>query len=907
MAGPAGFRPRGPQCPDPAAATPELRPWAVLMRRVYDELYSGLDPAGRPTVAALAEASHLSRSYVSEVFSAKRRPQLGPFLSLVTALGGDPREWEPRWHRAAAEPRESPDAARTPAPPLPGVGDEAADGAADADAAAGGAADEAGRPGPAAGPAPAGAAENLRRYPLRRLVRAVVARVLMALTWPVRARRDKAAVRLRRRLVKQVRDRTAVDLGRAEAHHYLQPRFVILAEPPREPHSGRGRRARSARRTALVPVPTHVTDVRALYEETDELVVLGRPGMGKTTQLARLAHRLAVEALEGADDREPLHIPVYLRLDTYRGQPVEEWLAAAMSDQYTGVSGVLVRTWLSEHRLLPVLDGLDEVPEGDRPHCVAELRRLRRLCPGMAVGCRTDEADLRRLALGIGALRYVEIQPPSRPDVQDFLDTDRAALADVHAALEEDPDLWPLLQSPMMLGFIRVTYRNRPADDLRAPGSLVQRRGRIFDAYVRECLRRERPRPDETPRQTLTWLTWLARTLTARGEHVLYLDRLDVGWLARREQMLPKILPNLTMSLCALALPVVWVAAAVRAGVLHASVTGAAGLAVAMAVTSAVTAYQSEKRFMERAGDDDGGTGRGAVLGPVAATGPLMVFMVFLLVYVAHVDLTAPGPVVVALAYLWVAATQMEAAVTDVFRPVEQMRWTWRRRERMIYPPVKFHLVRGAQSLFVWVAIECLLVYVVHLVCPEPGWTGPAAALLLGVVYIFGNQFEPSLQDRRPRPNEGVRRTVRFALVHGLAALAVGVAGLTALIGPAAPGHDLRPAAYVATLLGALFAVVRGFRYGGLAVVRHWTIRAVLARRGRTPYRYRRFLHGAEQRVLLLRTDSGFFFPHRLLQLHLDTPVEQLLPRVAPPSPAAPPSPRAPSDGGRRTRSPAGA
>lgn len=878
MAASAGFRPRGPQRPDPAAAPPEIRPWVTLMRRVHDELYEGLDPAERPTVTALAEAAHCSRSYVSESFSGKRPPSLSLFLSMVTALSGDPAEWEPRWHRAVAERESAVEAGAgsaveedEPLPPLPGVGD------ADADGTAG--------PAEAAPPSAPGPAPDVRRYPVRRLLRNAVAWVVMAFTWPARTRRDRQAGRLRRKLVKQVRDRTADELARAEAHHYLQPRFAVLTAR-REEYAGRGRRDRRARRSEPVPVPTRVTSIRALYEETDDLVVLGKPGMGKTTQLARLAHRLAVEELEGGADGEPLRVPVYLRLDTYRGEPLEEWLAEAIVRQYGDVSRLLVRTWLSEHRLLPVLDGLDEVPEGDRSKCVAELRRLRRVCPGMAVGCRTDEADLRRLAFALRSRHYVEIQPPGRQDVQDFLAADREALADVHAALEEDADLWPLLQSPMMLGFIRVTYRNRPATDLRRPGSLAERRGRIFDAYVGECLRRERPRPDGAPERTLTWLTWLARTLTERGEHVLYLDRLDLGWLSRTEQMLPRIVPNLVMSVCALGLPVLWVAAAVRAGVVHTSVSGAAALAATMAVTCAVTAYKSEKRFAE-AGEDGGDRKRGAIAGPVAATGPLMVVMVYWLVYVAHVDLMAPGAVVVALAYMWVAATQMEASFTDVFDPVEQMRWTWRRGDRMIYSKTKFHIVRGALSLFMWLAIEFLLGYVVHLLCPEPSWIGPAAAALLGLVYIVGNQFEPSLQDRRPRPNEGVRRTVRFSLVHGFAGLAVGALGLIALIGLAVPGHDLRRAGFVAALLGLLFAVVRGFRFGGLAVLRHWTIRAVLAYRGHTPYRYRRFLHTAEERVLLFRTDSGFFFPHRLLQLHLDTPVERLLPRVTP-GPAVP-------------------
>ncbi|MEU3342693.1 hypothetical protein [Streptomyces sp. NPDC006668] len=83
-------------------------------------------------------------------------------------------------------------------------------------------------------------------------------------------------------------------------------------------------------------------------------------------------------------------------------------------------------------------------------------------------------------------------------------------------------------------------------------------------------------------------------------------------------------------------------------------------------------------------------------------------------------------------------------------------------------------------------------------------------------------------------------------------------------------------------LLSSLFAVIRGFRYGGLAVLRHWTIRAVLAYRGYTPYPYRSFLHRAERHVLFLRTDSGFFFPHRLLQLNVNSTRGVLMSRLVP-------------------------
>ncbi|NWF27386.1 NACHT domain-containing protein [Streptomyces sp. PKU-EA00015] len=859
MPGRGGFQARGPRRPDPQSVEPGDHHWAVLMRRVYDELYERGEPAERPTLTALADAAHVHKSYVSQIFSGKKHPQREVFLSLVRALGGNPSQWEPRWHAAVAQTRagERGDGLR-----LPGVDDETP---------------EAAVPGAVPGwPA--------RRHLTRRFLRMVMGWLVTVATWPTRMRSDKAAAKLRRRMLKRVRAKTADEIRRAESHYYLCPRFVIWRDPEGS-GTGRTTRGRRTRRSEPVRVPASETEIRVLFDDVDEVVVLGRPGLGKTTQLARLGHQLAVEALEQNSSAEPSPIPVFLSLDSYRGEPMEEWLVSAMGRGSYELPAVLVRTWLSRRQLLPVLDGLDEVPEAERPRCVEELRRLRVQCPGIAIGCRTDEADLRRLARSIGALRYAELLPPTRQDVQDFLACDIEALKDVSAALEADPDLWPLLQSPMVLNVIHVAYRNRSAAELREPGSLTDRRGRIFDTYIRRCLADGRPGAYDEPERTLHWLTWLARTLTERGEHVLHLDRLDLTWLSPAQQVLPKSVPNVVMSAVALGVPLVWVVVATQAGVIRTSLSDAAAFAVAMALTIAGQAYRSEKHYATSP-SERGSTGPdepGSILIPFGANMPVMLFNFFWLVVLLRADLTAPGVLVIGLGYLWVTATQFDAAFTDVYSPVEQLRWTWRRQERTLWSPTKQNYIRGIVTIFLVVTNVLLFGYVLHLLCPDPWWIGPAATLPLGVLYAFGNQLEPSLQDRRPRPNEGIRRTLRFSLIQGISTcLLIGLA-LFALITLTSPQDDrARSAWFVALLLGSLYGLARAFRYGGLAILRHWTIRAVLAQSGSSPYRYRRFLHTAEQRILLYRADSGFSFPHRLLQLHMNTTAAELLPRVTP-------------------------
>jgi len=170
--------------------------------------------------------------------------------------------------------------------------------------------------------------------------------------------------------------------------------------------------------------------------------------------------------------------------------------------------------------------------------------------------------------------------------------------------------------------------------------------------------------------------------------------------------------------------------------------------------------------------------------------------------------------------------------------------------------------------------------YLFFVLFPQPGWLWSTASGLLVLLLVFGGNVEPSLRDRRAHPNEGIRRSVRFALLIGPANAALVGALLTPLLWLGAPdGLSLR-AVMVVSLLAVLFGLLRASRYGGMAAIMHWVTRIVLTVQGNTPLRYQRFLNDAEQRVLLHSTGNGFTFPHRLLQEHLNTSADDLLTRL---------------------------
>ncbi|WP_214109179.1 NACHT domain-containing protein [Acrocarpospora catenulata] len=847
---------KGVTRPDPEAAEPEFRPWAELACRLYDELYATRPPAGRPGINELAKATNYAGAMISYVFSGKRRYSWQVFRAIVRALGGRPGEWKARWD--ATERRHREETRLRGLLPLPGLDQDAAV----PDRAVG----DWGSP---------------AKPPIRRMSRwlakigavaftaaleAVL--VMLALTLPAPGsylagacaaaltallgrwwlrRRANVSHRRRLKLLRMVRDKAGKEAARAQAYYYLIPRFTLLDEEP-------GGKKRGSR-PELIRTDTTVTDIRALFEQGgDELTLLADAGLGKSAQLAKLAHALAEEAIAELE-AEPGHpgrpLPVLLNLATYRGEAFEDWLVAEVHRAYDHTPEQFVRTWLADDLLLPILDGLDHVPSAHRRECAAQLRRFRRQAAGLVLSCRNRDVQL---ALTVDTALRVELARPSRQDVQEYLIANPDGLAPVREALDADTGLWPLLQSPLMLDIIRLTYTGRPADDLRRPGSPAERRKRLFDAYLAQRLQGH-----PNPYAALCRLTWLAQTLTTRGEQVLYLDRLDLDWLSPAARKVPRAATGGAATITLWIMTVGWMAVAIHTGAIQARLPDVALLA---GITVLVTCCQIV--ISERLADSrQESPGKAVVLNiPAILIGGAAL---------QRIDWGSQGVILALLIAAWGYITTMEGGFRPVFKPVERMRWTWRPTEFLLYSPRNQALVRGTVATLLNVVKALLFGYAFHLYFPEPVWLPYTATVLLVVIYLLGNNFEPSLDDDRTRPNEGIRRSARYALAHGaLNALIVALALL--LLVTLSTGHlDTTPAWLLAALFAGLYGLARAFRYGGLALIQYWTVRLVLTALGYIPLRYQRFLEDAEHRILLYRTGSGFTYPHRLIQEHLDT------------------------------------
>ena len=183
-------------------------------------------------------------------------------------------------------------------------------------------------------------------------------------------------------------------------------------------------------------------------EAAGQLLILGDPGTGKSTKLIELAKALLKSA--AAAPTEP--IPVILNLSSWtRNQTgLGEWIQSELVRLY-GVSRPRAKQWVESEEIVPLLDGLDEVGAEQQAACVEAIntcRRQRGLQP-MAVCCRREE--YAKLPVPLDLAGGIEVEPLGRVEVETYLDKHGSKLQRVRQALRDDPQLWDLMSTPLML------------------------------------------------------------------------------------------------------------------------------------------------------------------------------------------------------------------------------------------------------------------------------------------------------------------------------------------------------------------------------------------------------------------------------------------------------------------------
>ncbi|EPH41182.1 hypothetical protein STRAU_5834 [Streptomyces aurantiacus JA 4570] len=245
-----------------------------------------------------------------------------------------------------------------------------------------------------------------------------------------------------------------------------------------------------------------------------QLVLLGAPGAGKTVlaillTLGLLKHRRA----HGGP------VPVLLSLSSWdpRAEQLDAWVIRRLVEDYPALVNSEVfgpqaaPRLVTDGRVVPVLDGLDEIPA--ELHTAA-IEALDQIAPGrpLVITCRSEEYETAVATGGtvLTTAAVVELEPVGVREVVVFLSAGGPAAelrwGPVLAHLRACPGgpLAQALSSPLIAVLARAVYSAPTADpaELLDSGRFRDRaalEGHLLDSFVSAVYAQRPPPPDDGP------------------------------------------------------------------------------------------------------------------------------------------------------------------------------------------------------------------------------------------------------------------------------------------------------------------------------------------------------------------------------------------------------------------------
>lgn len=272
---------------------------------------------------------------------------------------------------------------------------------------------------------------------------------------------------------------------------------------------------------------------------TGRLVVLGEPGAGKTMLMVRLVLDLLAHRVGGRP------VPVLVPVGSWNPaeQDLRDWLSARLVIDYPALANqpspgvdqpTQAAALLAAGLIVPILDGLDEIPQENRGPAISQINDALRPGAQLIVTCRSQQyRDAVRPEGGtevtLRGAAAIELRPLDADAVRDYLCDDaagpaaRARWEPVLKLLGTEAPVGQALGTPLMVGLARTIYNPRPGEltgalhdpaELCAP-ALADRaavESLLFDAFIPAAYR-----PDPAGRwkaqNSQRWLVFLARHL----------------------------------------------------------------------------------------------------------------------------------------------------------------------------------------------------------------------------------------------------------------------------------------------------------------------------------------------------------------------------------------------------------
>jgi hypothetical protein len=673
------------------------------------------------------------------------------------------------------------------------------------------------------------------------------------------------------------------------------------------------------------PLPPGTQIVNAFDSMDRALLILGGPGSGKTTLLLELLRDLLDRAERNVN--EP--IPVIFNLSSWavKRLPLKEWLIDELN-RFHKVPLELARPWVEANQVLPLLDGLDEVKPEHRTECVLAINAFRQSRGFLPLAICSRSADYQALASPLQLQGAIVVQPLTRPQVESYLTEIGTTGAAVREAIRQEPALWDLLDTPLMLDIISVAYAGGRDAKLESSRTLEGRRNLLFAAYVDEMFERRDEYVPYSQQQTVHWLTWLAGQMVRRSQTVFSLEGLQPDWVPDRQRrafgLMYRLSVGLVFGLVAGLIDGLLVALAVglsgepggrsvvgRIGGLPLPLSEGLGFGLVVGVAGAVLRGTSGKIIcaetvkwswwnLSRRDLAAGlvrrvraGMAFGMALGMVSGMAVGLFYALSVPWTVVHHSGAHFGLI------LGLKIAQFVGLAGGLLGVVSGLVAGWRFGPRAgLGTGLKVGLAGGlaggpVAGLVVGLAVGLVGGKAGGLVFGFVFWLalgliggasgslmfGVAGAVICGLVgglvgglyLLLESGLSVGYIETRDTPNQGIRRSARNALVLGTIAGLVAGLGVALVLGlatglAAGRGFELATAqGGLGLIIGLVVGLFGALQAGGQACLEHFLLRLLLVRNDSAPWNYVRFLDHAAERILLRKVGGGYIFIHRML------------------------------------------
>jgi DNA polymerase III delta prime subunit len=622
------------------------------------------------------------------------------------------------------------------------------------------------------------------------------------------------------------------------------------------------------------------------------LLILGEPGSGKTITLLELARDLIRQAEVDESFTQP--IPVVLNLSSWtKGQPLVDWLVAELSVKYQ-IPKRISRPWLENNRLLPLLDGLDEVKTENRVACVETINAFGEAFGliGLVVCSRLKEyIDLPvRLKLN-GAIRLQALTPEQ---VNNYLEMAGPRLESLRDTLQKDKPLLTLVQSPLMLNIMSLAYQDSVVLTGQTIETVEARRKHLFDAYIERMFKRKRTaKKTYTDQQTTVWLIWLAEQMTAHNQTIFLIEQLQPSWLSTRLQRWAYVLISRLTTGSVIGLPF---------GLAVGLMSGLGGL---VGIIDGIRFGRNHRDENVKLATPSShrlsikhipavGLSIGLIVGLITGLTFILEYDQqltwdvgeFIDTYFKYFELEANqvvenySPIIKLIVGLIVGLTSglMVGLIFEIIfgqrgnqqniqsdiKTIEAMSWSSEEAKRGARRGLTTGLVIGLIIGVLQVVVGDFFGELLFL--PIFGLIGVLMGVLSGAVIggLHGSTIE-----RRTAPNQGVWLSAKNAASTGLIFwlifwLIIGLINWLVFRWDYGPIYSL----FEILWLGLLIGLIAMLRYGAFEFIKHFTLRFLLWHSGYIPRNYAHFLDYATERIFLQKIGGGYIFIHRLLLEH---------------------------------------